>query len=186
MKYYDSRTDAELGSELAAGAVGVLLTDTIYGIVASAHRPEAVKRLYEIRGRDASKACILLIANVDQLLGPPPPKIMSQLNKYWPGPVSIVLPAGPAAPPWVPQFEQTIAYRLPADAELVRLLERTGPLLAPSANPQGERPAYSIAEAEAYFGDAVDFYVDSGQVGEHIQPSKLIKIETDGTVVHLR
>ena len=59
---------------------------------------------------------------------------------------------------------QYLSFRVPAFEDLKNLLNRVGPLVAPSANLQGLAPAISIDEAQAYFGDKVDFYLDSGKL----------------------
>jgi len=64
-------------------------------------------------------------------------------------------------------------------------LKTTGPLIAPSANPEGQTPASTINDAVAYFGDAVDFYVDGGTVTNN-EPSKLIRFLKNGAVEVLR
>ena len=72
---------------------------------------------------------------------------------------------------------------MPDKKDLLELLKITGPLLAPSANHKGEKPALIIEEAKVYFGNKVDFYVDEGKLES--LPSTLIKIE-DGKIVVLR
>jgi L-threonylcarbamoyladenylate synthase len=73
---------------------------------------------------------------------------------------------------------------MPAHNQLRELLRQTGPLFAPSANSAGEKPAATIQEARAYFGEAVDFYVDAGDLSSN-QPSTLIRL-SDGEVKILR
>lgn len=171
---------------IARGGIGVLKTDTIYGIVASANDEAAVERVYAVRGRDAHKPCIVLIADQAQIWDQAAVRrYHAILEAQWPGKVSIILPAGTATPAHIHRGVQTVAYRLPADEWLRRLLERTGPLIAPSANPQGEVPAADIAQARAYFGEAVDFYVDGGPVTDNT-PSQLLAVNDDGTVTRLR
>jgi len=96
------------------------------------------------------------------------------------------VPAGESTPEWLPRAEDgTIAFRRPADEELVRLLRQTGPLLAPSANPQGELPALNIKEAKHYFKDEVDLYIDGGFAASR-PPSRLVRPRADGTLEYLR
>lgn len=186
MPRYGQRDDPALAAELAGGTIGVLKTDTLYGIVASARHQAAVERVYQIRGRTPAKPCIILIADTDQLLTPAPVSARHVLAEHWPGPVSIILPVEKSVPEWLHRGSGSLAYRVPADEELRRLLGRTGPLIAPSANPEGRPPARNIEEAKNYFGDGVDFYVDSGSVPEDMPPSQLLRVGPDGSTEKLR
>lgn len=184
MKYFTDRNHPEVIELLRQGAVGVLRTDTLYGIVTSVGRAESIARLYEARGREKHKPCIVLIADQADLFDAPPERVTKILNQVWPGKVSVVM-AAPSAPAYLPKTEGTLAYRMPKDSQLQQLLRQTGPLLAPSANLAGQPPAQDITKAEAYFGDTIDFYVDSGRV-ESATPSKIIKVDKDGEIERLR
>jgi L-threonylcarbamoyladenylate synthase len=186
MKVFTGRNTPEVIDALKAGEIGVLLTDTIYGIVASASRSTAVEQVYEIRHRQAAKPSIVLIADTSQIWEQEQvERHRLALEAHWPGPVSIVLQATHETPEYLHRGTQTLAYRMPADEELRAMLASTGPIIAPSANLEGQPPAENIAEAKAYFGEGVDFYVDSGQAKNH-QPSRVVKIEEDGTETVLR
>lgn len=183
MRIFADLNNPEIAELLRAGAVGVLPSDTIYGVMASARQASAVERLYELRARDEDKPCILLINDpahiVDaEALRPIDYRLM---ERYWPGPVSIIFPVTNKTPVWLHRGQQSLAYRLPDIPELRALLRRSGPLLAPTANVQGQPPATTIDEAMAYFGDRVDFYVDAGELQG--QSSTLIKAEGDRVVV---
>ena len=78
---------------------------------------------------------------------------------------------------------KTLAFRLPKKENLRKLIQKTGPLLAPSANPEGLTPALTIAEAKKYFGNEVDFYVNVGKLNK--KPSTLVRIK-NGEVEILR
>jgi L-threonylcarbamoyladenylate synthase len=182
MKIFTSITDPGVAALLMSGGIGVLRTDTLYGVVADAQNEEAVDRIYRLKARDEAKSPIVLVASVDQLFDDIDQP--SLLNSYWPGKVSIILPAV-KAPQWISRDNHSVAYRLPAKPSLQSLLSETGPLIAPSANPEGLQPASTIREAQAYFGDAVDFYVDEGKV-EDDSPSRLIRITSNGEVEELR
>lgn len=168
---------------LQKGGVGVLRTDTLYGIVACADNEAAVERVYTVKGRTPTKPPIILIASTDQLLHTYDDATLRRLEAFWPGKVSIILPA-PDAPAWLVRSGDSLAYRMPDDEALRELLKRTGPLIAPSANPEGLPPAMSIHEAVAYFGEKVDFYVDGGVV-EDDSPSRLYRL-LDGGMERLR
>lgn len=161
-------------------------TDTIYGIVANAHDEKAVERLYELKGRRPDKPLIILISSLLQLesfgiiLNE---EINEVLNTYWPGPVSIILPTQSDKHEYLHRGQRSLAFRMPAKKELLQLIEASGPLVAPSANPEGLPPATSIEEAKRYFPKGVDFFADRGRVRGN--PSKLIKV-TDGDIEILR
>ena len=155
-------------SSLRAGKLAVIPTDTLYGIVCSARDKEAVEKLYRIRGRHETKPCIILIADISGLeefgitLSEADEKALSQV---WPGKVSVAFDcAFENAEEWnyLHRGTKALAFRIPDDEELRTLLRNTGPLSAPSANPEGKSPAHTVAEAKSYFGDQVVIYVDGG------------------------
>lgn len=177
MKVFSTLADPAVAGLIRQGAIGVMPTDTLYGIVAAARNAAAVERLYEVRQRDAGKACIVLIGEREQLddVAAWSPADWHAVAYYWPGPFSMILPVTKRTPGYLTRGGQTLAYRLPQNPDLQEFLRRTGPLLAPSANLQGKQPATTLAEAQSYFGDRVDFYVDGGQLQG--RPSTLIKAE---------
>jgi L-threonylcarbamoyladenylate synthase len=181
MKTIDFDKAAQL---LKTGHIGVIRTDTLYGVVAQALDEQAVERVYQVKGRTPTKSPILLIASTDQLLDDYEPSELAHLAALWPGKNSVILPSqhGPA---WLTRGNASIAYRIPADDRLRQLLEQTGPLIAPSANPEGMPPAMTIEQAKVYFGDTVDFYVDDGEVIDDT-PSKLWRLQPNGELEQLR
>lgn len=185
MRVFNRLTDPEIAKLLREGAVGVIPTDTMYGMVASAANEAAVERLYAMRPRDPQKACIVLIGSLGHIddVAAWHDLDVRIIERYWPGPITIALPITEQTPSYLHRREQTMAYRLPDYPELQQLLLQTGPIIAPSANPEGLPPATTLAEAQHYFGERVDFYVDSGRLTG--QPSTLIRPEK-GKVVVLR
>lgn len=159
---------------LKEGAVGVMRTDTLYGIVASALNEQAVERIYTLKGRTPTKPPIILVSDVKQMLTPNNEQTLAILNTMWPGKNSVIVPASDA-PKWLVRSGDSLAYRMPDDVLLRAFLATTGPLVAPSANPEGAHPAMTIDEAKAYFGDLVDFYVDGGAVVDD-SPSRLYRL----------
>jgi len=184
MTVFTSVNDPEIARILMAGGVGVLRTDTLYGLVARADDEVAVGRIYELKGRDDDKSPIVLIDGYDQLYDQPFDETNMFLESVWPGPVSVILPSSDA-PEWIRRSNDSVAYRMPDDDALRHLVRTTGPLIAPSANPQGAAPALDSTEASTYFGDGVDFYVDAGRVND-ATPSQLVKIDIDGSATRLR
>lgn len=163
-----------------AKAIGVIPTDTVYGVVARAHDQMAVTRLYELKRRE-HKPGTLIAASVDQLveLGFKR-RYLQAVEKFWPGPVSVVVPCTELA--YLHQGVGSLAVRIPKKPELQQLLEKTGPLLTSSANQPGEPPANTVAEAQTYFGSGVDFYEDGGDLSG-TQPSTVIRVVDDAIEV---
>lgn len=162
------------------GGVGVLPTDTLYGLVGSALSPDAVDRIYDLKQRDPSKPLIVLIADIEELerFGIViSDMLLERLSGYWPGPNSVVLPTIDDQFEYLDRGRGSIAFRLPAHDELRALLRMTGPLVAPSANVEGAQPAITIEMARAYFGSDASFYVDAGELKG--KASTLIEFDGD-------
>lgn len=169
---------------LKAGGIGVLPTDTIYGLVGQALNKSTVERIYKVRQRRPDKPLIILIGSLSDLkffgvkLTSAEEKI---LKKNWPGQISIILPCLNQKFKYLHRGTKSLAFRFPDKKSLREVLKKTGPLVAPSANPEGEKPADNLPEAAGYFGTAVDFYYGRGSlIG---QPSTLVKLDNDNLVV---
>lgn len=162
---------------LSEGGIAVIPTDTLYGVVASALVPDAVERIYALKHRDTSKPLIVLISDIDDLerfgvvLSD---DLRETLVHYWPGRNSIILPTVDETFEYLARDGESIAFRLPDDKALRAFLRDSGPLVAPSANPEGLPPAKNVDEARRYFGDQVDAYIDAGVIEG--SPSRLIDL----------
>lgn len=177
MKTYSSLTDPNVARLLQQGAVGVLPTDTVYGLACRAADKEAVAKLYRLKHRE-HKPGTLIAADIDQLveLGLKR-RYLVPVAQYWPGPISVIIPCGLDLE-YLHQGLQGLAVRLPQHEALQELLRQTGPLLTTSANQPGEPVANTIAEAQTYFGMQVDFYVDGGNMAGK-PPSTIIRVVDD-------
>lgn len=163
------------------GKIGVLPSDTVYGVMARAEDQEAVNKLYALKKRE-NKPGTIVAASVDQLveLGLKR-RYLTAVEQYWPNPLSIVIPSGFELG-YLDQGKMSLAVRIPDDKEFIALLEKTGPLVTSSANTPGDPPAETIEQAKKYFGDKVDFYVDGGKISnEH--SSTVIRIVDDAIEV---
>lgn len=165
----------EVGDDIKKGRIGVIPTDTIYGIVCSAMNKKSVEKLYKIRKRNSKKPMIILISsikNLDLFNVKIDKKI---IDKYWPGKVSIIAPVKKLE--YLHRGKNSLAFRLPDNKELIKLLKISGPIVAPSANTEGNKPAQTIEKAKEYFQDKIDFYVDCGRLKS--KPSKIISLIND-------
>ena len=159
------------------GAIGVIPTDTIYGVVARAADQSAVERLYHLKQRDR-KTGTTIASNIDQLVSLGlKRRYLKAVEHFWPGAVSVEIPCGGELS-YLHHGLNRMAVRIPDDQALKELLISCGPLMTSSANKKGEPPSNTIAEARAYFGESVDFYVDGGDLCGR-QPSTLLRVVDD-------
>lgn len=177
----------EIVQIIKSGRTGILPTDTIYGIVGSAMNEKTVEKIYKLRKRNKTKPMIILISSKKDLdlfgirLSEKQEKV---LKKFWPGKVSVILDCKKKKFEYLHRGKNSLAFRLPKEKWLQNFLKKTGPLVAPSANFEGEKPALAIAEAKEYFSDKVDFYVDFGKMES--KPSMIIRLLKKGEVEVLR
>lgn len=172
---------------IKSGAVGVMPTDTVYGLVASANIPQSVERMYKIKKRNPKKPFVILIGDMAQLkmIGIKlDDAILSVAKKYWPGAVSLILPCEEDRFEYLHRGLRSVAVRLPADASLREILMQTGPIATSSANLENDRPADNLEKAKKYFlqdADTMlvpDFFIDGGLIKR--KPSTIIRIDTEG------
>lgn len=174
----------EIINFLKNDGVGVIPTDTIYGLVGSAYSKKAVEKIYKVKNRNKKKPFIVLISSISDLEKFGIKKIFPILNEVWPGKVSVVLPCILPKLKYLHRGTKSIAFRLPDNKALISILNITGPLVAPSANPEGLKPAENIKQAKEYFDKNVDFYLSGGTLKN--KSSTLIKINKNGEIKVLR
>lgn len=147
------------------GELVVLPTDTVYGVAADAFSPEAVQRLLEAKGRGRTAPPPVLVSGVNTLralAAEIPEPIERLVEAFWPGALTIVLPAQPSLNWDLGETRGTVAVRMPADRIALELLEDTGPLAVSSANRTGKPAAIAAWDAQDMLGDAVAVYLDAG------------------------
>ena len=165
---------------LNSGGVVVMPADTIYGIFARAIDKQAVEKIYKVRKRKPSKPMIITISSVNQLkefnikLSKEQERIIDQL---WPGKVSIVFPCSSSKFAYLHRNKKSLAFRLPKNKMLINIINKTGPLVAPSANIEGQPHAKNIKQAKKYFGKSVDDYFSKGTIKS--TASTIVKFENN-------
>lgn len=171
---------------LNADDVCVIPTDTVYGVVGKLSSKRAVARMYDVKVRDAQKPVgTILAASLDQVAAiTTSPAALAVAAQYWPGPVSVILPASEAYA-YAHKGEASFAVRIPDNEPLRALLEQTGPLASSSANLQGQPPATTVEQAKTYFGSAISLYIDGGDLSDRM-PSKIIRIDDAGNTAIIR
>jgi len=163
---------------LAKGGVAVFPTDTVYGIAASVFRPQAVRRIYQLKGRSYKKRLPFLVADIDQALAlveRPGKRLVKLLEKYWPGPLTVVFNTSSLGQ-WTTGGKDTLAIRIPDHPVTLAILKKMGqPLAVTSANRSGQPEAVSGHEAQQFFSGRVDILVDAGPCPGGI-PSTVINV----------
>jgi L-threonylcarbamoyladenylate synthase len=175
---------------LGAGGVVAAATETFFGLLADARRTSAIDLVFSLKGREASKGVALLLPSRDAwatLVMSIPPLAARLADRFWPGPLTLALPARPGIDARLTE-EGTIAVRWggPSDASRVVAAFRA-PLTATSANLAGKPPAETADEVRAAFADAIirqDLMVLSGRAPGGA-PSTLVRVD-EGRVWVLR
>jgi L-threonylcarbamoyladenylate synthase len=162
------QTLVEAARIISEGGLIAFRTDTFYGIGADPLSRLAVRRIRQLKSREATKPILLLISDyqkVADFITKPSELFLSIANQHWPGPLTLVSNARSELPEELTASRGTIGLRLPDDDD-VRSLVRAcgGALTATSANLSGDQPARTAEEVETYFGSGIDLIIDGGDV----------------------
>ena len=155
-------TIAVAAGALEVGGLVVLPTETVYGIACRPDEAAATARLFEAKCRPRFLNLPVLVASSAQAwkLGARSDLASALADRFWPGPLTMVLPRTERSRPWgLGDAGDTIGLRVPDQGLTLRLLERTGPLAATSANLTGDPPLDSPEALQAAFGSAVAVYL---------------------------
>jgi len=150
----------------ANGGVIVFPTDTLYGMACDPRNPEALARVYDIKGRSVQKALPVLVGGLDQLVeivSEVPEKARRLLETFWPGPLTIVLPKQPGLPAELTPYPG-VAVRMPNHPFALALLQAFGPLAVTSANLSDHANPGTAEEVLAQLGNSVDLVIDGGRL----------------------
>ena len=154
MRTFSEHDLDEVASELRHGRVMVIPTDTVYGLAAAPGHPSGIEAIYALKGRPAQMPLPMLAADLEDvlsLLGQLPPAAVVLARRFWPGALTLVVPAPEALANAVGSLDGTVGVRVPALGVARRLLARSGPLAVTSANRHSEPPCQSAEEARALF-----------------------------------
>ena len=170
----------EAESIVKNGGLIIAKTDTLYGILGDALNPEVVERVYSIKKRNKKKPFIILIPDISYLkifYAKTNPVVEKILNRKG---ITVILPIEENGEfEYLHRGTNELAFRIPKDKDLIEFMKKIKkPLIAPSANIEGQKPAKSIPEAISYFGNHIDAYIDGGTVKES-QPSTIVKFKNN-------
>jgi tRNA threonylcarbamoyl adenosine modification protein (Sua5/YciO/YrdC/YwlC family) len=174
-------------SAVRRGEIVVLPTDTVYGIGCDAFDAAAVASVLAAkgRGRDMPPPVLIPTARTAQGLATQVPDYAQRLmEKFWPGPLTLVLKAQTSLHWDLGETNGTVALRVPDHEITLELLGDIGPMAVTSANTTGDPAARTVDEAAAMLGESVEVYLDGGPAGEG-RPSTIVDC-TGETPVTLR
>jgi L-threonylcarbamoyladenylate synthase len=173
----DARIVEQAARSLKGGGVVAARTDTVYGLLASVNRPDALDKLVRLKVRPVGKPFVLLAADwigVRLVTSYLTPVARALGAAHWPGPLTLVLPADENLPDEVTAAGKTVAVRIPADPWLRAILRETrAAIAAPSANLPGQPPARDAGDVVRIFGAGLDLVLDGGPAAEE-RPSTLV------------
>jgi L-threonylcarbamoyladenylate synthase len=156
----------DIASAFRGGAVAAYPTETFYALGAAAFSPKALRRVFRLKGRDHSKPLPFIVSGLDmvgELASPLPPSFVALAGEFWPGPLTLVLPAAAGLPERLLGPGRTIAIRVPPPAWLRAVVKELGePLTATSANLAGQPELADPAAVTALFEGRVDLLIDGG------------------------
>ena len=161
---------------IRAGELVVLPTDTVYGLAADAFDPAAVSRLLDAKGRGREMPPPVLVgspATLDALARELPAWARTLVEKYWPGPLTVVVHQQSSLQWDLGETRGTVAVRMPHDKVALELLARTGPLAVSSANLTGRPAATDAEQAAEMLAESVTVILDSGPTADD-RPSTIV------------
>ena len=151
---------------LRRGGVVAIPTETVYGLAADLGDAGAIARIYAIKGRPADHPLIVHahdLRALDGYVADFPPALEALAQRFWPGPLTVVVKRGPRTPHSITGGQDTVAVRVPGHPlALAILVGLSRPLVAPSANRFGRVSPTTAQHVRDDLGDAVDLVVDGG------------------------
>jgi tRNA threonylcarbamoyl adenosine modification protein (Sua5/YciO/YrdC/YwlC family) len=160
----DEAVEVALRALRGGGIVGVP-TDTVYGLAADPFHAGATDRLFALKRRPRQVELPVLVASADQALFlavAVPDAAHHLMARYWPGPLTLVLPRRPDLNADLGEDDATIGVRCPEHPVPLALCRNTGPIATTSANRHGQPPYSTAGEVDAEFGEGVDVVLDGG------------------------
>ena len=161
----DAEAVARAVKAVRDGELVVAPADTVYTLFTDAFQTSATGQMFAVKRRGREVPLSLLIRNPRQVIGlarEVPETAERLMAAYWPGPVSIILPAQPDMPWDLGATDGTVGLRMPADDLLLGVAADIGPLACTSANVHGAALPVTAQEAHAQLGEAVGVYIDGG------------------------
>jgi len=182
MKSVDDISISRAVDVLQHGGVLAYPTETVYGLGCDPRKSTAIRRIYSLKGRDRKKQLLLVAASIAQVrkVAKLEGAALTLAKRYWPGPLTLVLPS---------RKKGSVAIRVSSSPIVQRLCKAFGyPIISTSANRSGETECRSGRAVKALFAKsrlAPDFVIDAGRLPRR-KTSTVARVKKDGTVEVLR
>jgi L-threonylcarbamoyladenylate synthase len=162
---------------LADGGTVVYPTETVYGIGASIYIPQAVERVFEIKGRDRKMPLSVAVASFEMMgqIARLDEDDLVLLRKVLPGPITVLVEKSPDLSDLVTAGSPLVGIRFPDHPMALELIARAGPITSTSANLSGQPPPASLEELDPEIAEKVDLVLDGGR-GRLARPSTLVDL----------
>ncbi len=176
-----------VAESLSMGEVAAIPTETVYGLAGNIYSDKAIRSIFRIKQRPLFNPLIVHLPNaaaMDEVAKEIPPMAMALANRFWPGPLTLLLPKKDTVPDLITAGKNTVAVRVPNHPLTLSLLQQLSfPLAAPSANPFGSISPTTAAHVAGYFKDAFPFILDGGPCSSGIE-STIIGFNEEGAIVY--
>ncbi|MEQ8201338.1 MAG: L-threonylcarbamoyladenylate synthase [Syntrophomonadaceae bacterium] len=172
---------ARAAAYIKAGELVAFPTETVYGLGADAFRSAAVEKIFAAKGRPPENPLLVHVSNTDQvrqLATVVPPAAVKLMQRFWPGPLSMVLPSLPSVPEAIRGGRAGVGLRMPSHPVALALIEAAGPLAAPSANRYGRPSPTSAEHVRQDLDGLIAAVLDAGETGAGLE-STLIDLTDD-------
>lgn len=155
---------AEAAKVIQSGGLVAFPTETVYGLGANALDRSAVKKIFEAKGRPLDNPIIVHVTKRDlhKVVTEVPTTAKRLIDKFWPGPLTLILKKRPEIPDEVTAGLRTVAVRCPANPIALALVEAVGPIAAPSANKSGRPSPTTARDVIEDLGSKIDLVLDGG------------------------
>jgi L-threonylcarbamoyladenylate synthase len=178
----DDAVLVEAARILAAGGIVACPTETFYALAADAWQETALERLFDLKGRPAEKAVLVLVADREMaaaVADVSTPLAKNLISRFWPGPLTLILPARAGLPRHLTAGTGTIGVRQPGHPLARRLCQVYGrPLTGTSANLSGREPLSRAAELQRELGESIELILEDGPGGGDL-PSTILNVTMD-------
>jgi len=175
------------GSIIKNGGLVAFPTETVYGLGANALNPRAVAKIFEVKNRPTFDPLIVHISKVEwleKLTKEVDERAFKLIERFWPGPLTLVLYKSPIVPDIVTAGLPTVAIRMPSHPVAIALIESAEtPISAPSANPFGYISPTTAEHVEKQLGDKIDLILDGGKCPIGIESTVLSLINEEPEIL---